>query len=564
MEKLTKQQIKNKRRHRRTASMGSNIIDIPLREVPTNTSTLPLPASSSSKPMQQQHTIVKPKPLTAKQQQQQKQQLSRPGSAGSNSTAAEIHRMQSPEKIKETAHEVMKGINKLIEGEGASGGGGRSDGEIEGVGGGGERNRMRRVRSGGIQRMAEGGGGGGSEGGVAKSGEGEGGGFSKTDNQVSLTSSLPIGIGTKLRHKHDPPRSKLSNKSSETNAAADPPSPAHQTQATPSSSTTSSSSKKSLGARPPATGWWRMFTRDKTTTATPSSSSSTGVSSESLKEQTSSAGVDSGNGSVGTTSTSSGYTSSKFSSALATDLSRTPSILSTSSTISTFPPSTLPSRNPSFAYDGGGESSPHSLESVEIGDSIENLLALHQGGHMKNFSYFIPIRTKDTTSSSDEDSVRGFIRHSRRKRSSGAITDSTVHSTQQSKGETHCQVYFLLLSLPCSILLTALNSLHTLSILHISLDSLLYSYFSGSLLHSSYFSAFLALYNTSHCSHSFLNLKMRMTIVTHPMIQTSSKAGEEEMPAVEEGTIEEEPNCTVTGRRPVLLCVDTRVLVSLQ
>jgi hypothetical protein len=134
-----------------------------------------------------------------------------------------------------------------------------------------------------------------------------------------------------------------------------------------------------------------------------------------------------------TSSNSTAAAHNKLPSTLAADLSRTPSILSTSSTISTFPPSTLPSRNPSFAYDGGGESSPHSLESVEIGDSIENLLAL-QSGRM-NCSYFIPIRTtKDTTSSSDEDSVRGY-RHSRRKRSSGTTTDATAHSTQQSKDE---------------------------------------------------------------------------------------------------------------------------------
>ncbi len=52
-----------------------------------------------------------------------------------------------------------------------------------------------------------------------------------------------------------------------------------------------------------------------------------------------------------------------------TDLSRTESMSSTCSTLSIFG---LPSRNHSFTYDGG-ESSTYSHESLEIGDSVENL-----------------------------------------------------------------------------------------------------------------------------------------------------------------------------------------------
>ena len=55
-----------------------------------------------------------------------------------------------------------------------------------------------------------------------------------------------------------------------------------------------------------------------------------------------------------------------------TDLSRRESMSSTCSTLSTFGTSTLPSRNHSFTYDGG-ESSTYSHESLEIGDSVENL-----------------------------------------------------------------------------------------------------------------------------------------------------------------------------------------------
>ena len=55
-----------------------------------------------------------------------------------------------------------------------------------------------------------------------------------------------------------------------------------------------------------------------------------------------------------------------------TDLSRTESMSSTCSTLSIFGTSNLPSRNHSFTYDGG-ESSTYSHESLEIGDSVENL-----------------------------------------------------------------------------------------------------------------------------------------------------------------------------------------------
>ena len=55
-----------------------------------------------------------------------------------------------------------------------------------------------------------------------------------------------------------------------------------------------------------------------------------------------------------------------------TDLSRTESMSSTCSTLSIYGNSTLPSRNHSFTYDGG-ESSTYSHESLEIGNSEENL-----------------------------------------------------------------------------------------------------------------------------------------------------------------------------------------------
>lgn len=58
---------------------------------------------------------------------------------------------------------------------------------------------------------------------------------------------------------------------------------------------------------------------------------------------------------------------------LSNDLARTESMSSTCSTLSIYGNSGLPSRNHSFTYDGGEESSTYSHESLEIGDSVENL-----------------------------------------------------------------------------------------------------------------------------------------------------------------------------------------------
>ena len=58
----------------------------------------------------------------------------------------------------------------------------------------------------------------------------------------------------------------------------------------------------------------------------------------------------------------------------ANDLNHTESMSSTCSTLSIFGlGSHLPSKNPSFSVYDGRESSPYSHESLEIGDSVENL-----------------------------------------------------------------------------------------------------------------------------------------------------------------------------------------------
>ena len=398
MEKVAKhQQIKKIRRHRRTASTGSNVVYIPQKESPS--ATLPPPSSSS----QSQHVnIVKPKPVLSGKHP------NRPGSAGSN-PMLELHRIQSPEQIRETAHEVADGIAKMIRDGRSEEDVSKREGEVRGATG------MRRVRSGGV-RLGEGvndvGGGNRNE------------ELTKQDNhamKLAMTTSLPPGLGSKPRHKYSEiPRNKPSGKGAETTDVPSPAESAGTSRKIPGIPATGASTKTSTS------GWLKPLEKILAVASSSQKDKSIVLSSPAASQGQNPSVAASGNGSPG------GSTTRKLP-PLSADLTRTPSILSTSSTISTFPPSTLPSRTPSFAYDGGGESSPYSYESVEIGDSIENLLAL-QSGKM-NFSYFIPIRqTKphDTTSSSDDDSVRGY-RHSRRKRSSGTNTD-TAHSTQQSKG----------------------------------------------------------------------------------------------------------------------------------
>ena len=75
---------------------------------------------------------------------------------------------------------------------------------------------------------------------------------------------------------------------------------------------------------------------------------------------------------------------------VAKDLNRTESMSSTCSTLSIF--SHLPSRNPSFSVYDGGESSPYSHESLEIGDSVENLQVrkiTHVHVHVITISWYI-------------------------------------------------------------------------------------------------------------------------------------------------------------------------------
>ena len=260
MDKLAKhQQIKKIRRHRRTASTGSNIIYMPHKDT-NSTATLPS-VSGGSKPIQQVN-IVKPKPLNAKQQ------LNRPGSAGSN-PAMGLHRVQSPERIKETAHEVMEGITKLINES--------ENGPGDEIGDGEKSTRMRRVRSGGFQRNAESGTSADTrdgDRGVGLAGAGEG----QSEHQslrTGLTSSLPIGLpGTKSRHKHEVSRSKPTSKASDTTEVLSAPQPQPIV-------TNTSSSKKTPGglSRPSGSSWLRLFSgKEKSTTNASNTSSGTSSS----------------------------------------------------------------------------------------------------------------------------------------------------------------------------------------------------------------------------------------------------------------------------------------------
>ena len=331
----------------------------------------------------------------------------------------ELQRIKSPEQIKETAQEVANGIAKMMSED-------RDDVVGKGEGGGGGASRgMRRVRSGGV---GLGGGGGGGEDNEAEVSVKQ----DKQGTRLGVTTSLPIGLPSKPRHKYsEMTRSKQSSKMAE---MMEPASSLSSSRAPKGSNAASAPAASSLST----TGWRKPQERSPVDPTQSKDFRSGTVASDPHVQ-----GIQPQHGSALASMNGSGSVDLPTSTAnkaapISADLSRTPSILSTSSTISTFPPSTLPSRNPSFAYDGGGEeSSPYSYESVEIGDSIENLLALQTG--KMNFSYFIPIqRTKphDTTSSSDEDSVRDY-RLGRRKRSSGATTE-VAHNTPQSKGVRVC------------------------------------------------------------------------------------------------------------------------------
>ena len=88
----------------------------------------------------------------------------------------------------------------------------------------------------------------------------------------------------------------------------------------------------------------------------------------------------------------------------------------------------LPSRNPSFVYDGG-ESSTYSHKSLEIGDSVENLQTFRR----LEYNLFIVLirghHKHETTTSSSEDEWEYWA--GRQKRSSGTTVES---STPRHKG----------------------------------------------------------------------------------------------------------------------------------
>ena len=125
------------------------------------------------------------------------------------------------------------------------------------------------------------------------------------------------------------------------------------------------------------------------------------------------------------------------------DLFRTESMSSTGSALSIFGSNLLPSRNHSFVYDGG-ESSTYSHESLEIGDSVESLQTLGKLGYNP---YMLPIRShhkhETTTSSSDDESIKGRdYWFGRRKRSSGTTVDSS-HDTPHYKGKKGLCIYYI-------------------------------------------------------------------------------------------------------------------------
>lgn len=109
------------------------------------------------------------------------------------------------------------------------------------------------------------------------------------------------------------------------------------------------------------------------------------------------------------------------------DLTRTESMCSSCSTLSTFGPSLLPSRNPSFVYDG--EESSFSHDSTEIGDSLENLQVQGKIGYCP---YIFPIPPPNLVTSSSEEDLRE--QHFNRRKRSGPTTTEAGPDPPRHKG----------------------------------------------------------------------------------------------------------------------------------
>ena len=164
-----------------------------------------------------------------------------------------------------------------------------------------------------------------------KSSSGMRSGRAFSQGAMQVTASLAM----KIKHKYSEIRSKQANKSTDSNETTSSHEGGNTSSAAKSDSNLDKQSKTSS----------KDLSTESANTAAPAQS--------------------------GKVNSNSDMSNLKLEKQAAKDLNRTESMSSTCSTLSIF--SHLPSRNPSFSVYDGGESSPYSHESLEIGDSVENL-----------------------------------------------------------------------------------------------------------------------------------------------------------------------------------------------
>ena len=311
-EKASKPQRVQKLRnrgHRRTASTGSNV--------------LPYVKEKETVPTQHATTLPHSHPHSSSSKQKPIPKYpKRPGSAGSTRTDVDVSHdqapeMKSPDQIVQSAQvvsEYMNALNNDLSKEGKS------------------QQQLHSQQQHNQQQQQQ-----GSKESTEKSGKDQ-----KSSSGMRSGRAFSQGASNfamKIKHKYSEIRSKQANKSTDSNETTS----SHEG----GSGTTSCAAKSDSNLDKQSKSSSKESTAESANTAT--------VPPQSSKVN----------------SNQSDVSNLKPEKLAAKDLNRTESMSSTCSTLSLF--SHLPSRNPSFSVYDGGESSPYSHESLEIGDSVENL-----------------------------------------------------------------------------------------------------------------------------------------------------------------------------------------------
>ena len=273
-----------------------------------------LPYVKEKEPVPNQHATLPPSHPPSSKQKPIPKYPRRPGSAGSTRPDVDVPQMQevkSPDQIVQTAQALSQYVNTL-----------NDDLSKES-----KSQQQQHQQQQGSKETTE------KSGKEQKSSSGM-----RTGRALSQGAMQVTNFAMKIKHKYSEIRSKQANKSTDSN----------ETTGSHEGANTSSSAVKNDS------------NSDQHSKGTSKSTSSTESANAVIPAQS---------GKVGSNTDMSNLKPEKQQAAK--DLNRTESMSSTCSTLSIF--SHLPSRNPSFSVYDGGESSPYSHESLEIGDSVENL-----------------------------------------------------------------------------------------------------------------------------------------------------------------------------------------------